>query len=476
MNGNKLYNYLFNRKYNQLITNNIDNINENETFINNNEFEQKKKLKKELLIKNLIKSIFIVLLIIILILSKFNRSKNDKIKVAFYNNCIRYGGIERVTAILLNYFSKEQNFTFYLITISGILEEEYSIPSNVNRISLSEQNTNIYRVIKTENIDILVYNFDDPKEIKKLNKLNSIKIIYCTHSVFLYRIYQHYYRIEDTVYQSYKSCKYVLTIVPLENDYLFKIWGINSLLMENPSTFEFNSIVPSDLSQKNIIMMGRGNDPAKRFELGIISMKNIVKVIPESIMYIISSVYENLENQIHILNLEDNVKITGFQDNPGSYLKNASLHIFTSLSESYSMVLAEVKIYGIPSILCGLDYIIIAKGGTVIIYDDDPDTIAKESIKILKDDEYRKKLGKEARESMKNFTNENVIKKWIKLFLSIYNDIEPSSYSNLFEEYNKRITEEEANIILNNQLNLLKKRIPDLKDLTFEKLKNFELL
>ena len=246
--------------------------------------------------------------------------------------------------------------------------------------------------------------------------------------------------------------------------------------MENPLTFEFNSVVPFDLSQKNIIMMGRGNDPAKRFELGIISMKNIVKVIPESIMYIISSVYENLENQIHILNLEDNVKITGFQDNPGSYLKNASLHIFTSLSESYSMVLAEVKIYGIPSILCGLDYIIIAKGGTVIIYDDDPDTIAKESIKILKDDEYRKKLGKEARESMKNFTNENVIKKWIKLFLSIYNDIEPSSYSNLFEEYNKKITEEEANIILNNQLNLLKKRIPDLKDLTLEKLKNFELI
>jgi len=476
MNGYKLCNRFFNNKYNQLINNDKDINHENENFIYDNELEQKKELKKELLIKRFIKLIFIVILIIILILSIFNHSNSDKINVAFYNYCIRYGGIERVTAILLNYFYKEDNFNFYLITVSGILEGEYSIPSNIKRICLSEQKTNIYRAIRMEKIDILINNCDDPNEIIKLNKLNSIKVIHCTHSVFLYRIYQHFYHIENTVYQAYKNCKYVLALVPLENDYLFKIWGINSLLMENPLTFEFNSVVPSDLSQKNIIMMGRGNDPAKRFELGIISMKNIVKVIPESTMYLISSFCENLDKKIQSLNLEKNVKITGFQKNPGIYLKNASLHIFASLSEAYPMVLAEVKIYGIPSILCGLDYVILAKGGTVIIYDDDPDTIAKEAIKILKDDEYRKKLGNEARESMKNLSNEIIVKKWLKLFLSIYNGLDPSSYSNLFEESYKRITEEEANIILNNQLNLLKKRIPDLKDLTLEKLKNYELI
>ena len=475
MNGYKVCNYFFNNKYNQLINNDKDINHENENFIYDNELEQKKELKKELLIKRFIKLIFIVILIIILILSIFNHSNSDKINVAFYNYCIRYGGIERVTAILLNYFYKEDNFNFYLITVSGILEGEYSIPSNIKRICLSEQKTNIYRAIRMEKIDILINNYDDPNQIIKLNKLNSIKVIHCTHSVFLYRIYQHYYHIENTVYQAYKNCKYVLALVPLENDYLFKIWGINSLLMENPLTFEFNSVVPSDLSQKNIIMMGRGNDPAKRFELGIISMKNIVKVIPESTMYLISSFYKNLDKKIQSLNLEKNVKITGFQNNPGIYLKNASLHIFASLSEAYPMVLAEVKIYGIPSILCGLDYVILAKGGTVIIYDDDPDTIAKEAIKILKDDEYRKKLGNEARESMKNLSNEIIVKKWLKLFLSIYNGLDPSSFSNLFEESYKRITEEEANIILNNQLNLLKKRKPNFKDLTLENLKLYSL-
>ena len=91
-------------------------------------------------------------MIIILILSIFNHSNSDKINVAFYNYCIRYGGIERVTAILLNYFYKEDNFNFYLITVSGILEGEYSIPSNIKRICLSERKTNIYRVIRMEKL------------------------------------------------------------------------------------------------------------------------------------------------------------------------------------------------------------------------------------------------------------------------------------------------------------------------------------
>ena len=59
----------------------------------------------------------------------------------------------------------------------------------------------------------------------------------------------------------------------------------------------------------------------------------------------------------------------------------------------------------IPPILISLDHLALAKGGTVIIYDDNPDIIAKEAIKILKNYNYRKILGNEARESMKPFKN-----------------------------------------------------------------------
>ena len=42
----------------------------------------------------------------------------------------------------------------------------------------------------------------------------------------------------------------------LKNDYLFKKCGINSIIMDNPLTKEYNSVIPSELNQKNIIMIG----------------------------------------------------------------------------------------------------------------------------------------------------------------------------------------------------------------------------
>jgi glycosyltransferase involved in cell wall biosynthesis len=377
---------------------------------------------------------------------------------------------------LLKYFSKEKNFIFILITISGILEGEYKIPQNIKRISLLERKANLFEIIKNEKIDILVYNYDNRKEIEKINKSNFTKVIFTTHSSFFYRIYSHSYKIENTVYQEYKNCKYVTSLIPLENDYLFKKWGINSILLENPCTYEYDSIKPSDLSKKNIIMIGRGSYLPKRFELGIKSMKTILQEIPECKMNIISSPSKNLEETIKSLNLGNNVKITGFNQNPEKYLKNSSLHIMTSLSEAYPMSLGEVKVFGIPSILCGLDYLVLSKGGNIIIYDDDPDTIAKEAIILLKNDKYRKILGKEARLSMKKLSNHIIVKKWIKLFRAVYNGIEKSSYSELFEDDNKRISEKEADNILSNQLNLIKKRINNLSGLTLEKLKSFELV
>ena len=181
--------------------------------------------------------------------------------------------------------------------------------------------------------------------------------------------------------------------------------------MNNFISFEYNYVIPSDLSSQTILMIGRGNDNLKRFDLGVEAMKYIAKELPECEMKIISDTYlmEYLEKIVNLLNLENNVNFVGYSSIPEIYYKNASLHLFPSISESFGLILSETKIFGIPNILVGLDYISLAKGGTVIIYDDNSKSIAKEAIKILKDENYRKKLGREARKSMKKFKNELII-------------------------------------------------------------------
>ena len=178
--------------------------------------------------------------------------------------------------------------------------------------------------------------------------------------------------------------------------------------MNNFISFEYNYVIPSDLSSQTILMIGRGSDRMKRFDLGVKAMKYIIKIIPTCDMKIISNIYliEYLQKLIKDFKLEKHAKFMGYSSVPEIYYKNASIHIFPSISESFGLVLSESKIFGIPNILVGLDYISIAKGGTIIIYDDNPISIAKEAIKILKNEKYRKKLGRVARKSMRKFKNE----------------------------------------------------------------------
>ena len=98
--------------------------------------------------------------------------------------------------------------------------------------------------------------------------------------------------------------------------------------------------------------------------------------------------------------------------------------------------------------------------------------MAKEAIKIMRNYEYRKKLGNEARESMKKLKNNLIGKKWAKLLKSVYKG-DKQSYKELSSGNKNKINEEEANKILNNQLHLFQKRNPLFRQITLNNLKQY---
>ena len=418
-------------------------------FINN---KKKKSVNKNIFtIKTVIKIFIIIIIILFLNMKihkkitselnkyyrqiqrninlKFNNNLKDKIKIGIYTYSFKNGGLQKLTSLILKYFHNIKIYDIYIFTIKGKEDNEYIIPQNVKRINSTE--------------------------IEILNQFKNTKIIFYIHQSIFYWIYLNYFLFKS-LYTAYQKSKYIISLVPFENDYLFPKWGIRSILMNNFISYEFNEIIPSDLSSKIILMIGRAEDKLKRFELGIKAMKYIIKEIPNSEMKIISALKpRQLKSLVGFLNLTNNIRFTGYSNRPEIYFKNASLHIFPSISESFGLVLCETKIYGIPNILVGIDYLTIQKGGTIVIYDDNPESIAVEAIKILKNYKIRKQLGENARNSMKVFKNELIVKKWNKIFLSIYNG--DNYYQNL-RKRDIKISEKSAMEILNNQLNLLKIR------------------
>ena len=74
---------------------------------------------------------------------------------------------------------------------------------------------------------------------------------------------------------------------------------------------------------------------------------------------------------------------------------------------------------------------------------------------------------------MKKFKNELLLKKWIKLIMSIYNG---ENYYEKLRQQDEKICEKDYINILKKQLELLKIRLPNFKNLTIANLENFTFM
>ena len=146
-----------------------------------------------------------------------------------------------------------------------------------------------------------------------------------------------------------------------------------------------------NIPSNNRLLLILLSDKSNIFNLG-----NILKLLEEKLyillleksnfeLLIISEIArtEHLQDLVTNLKLNEYIKFKGFNKNPELFFKNSTLHLFPSISEAFPMVIIETKLFGIPNILIGLDYVSISKGGTIIIYDDTPETLARVSLKML---------------------------------------------------------------------------------------------
>ena len=177
------------------------------------------------------------------------------------------------------------------MTLKRKEKNEYAIDGNIKRIIVRN---NLIEIIKKKKIEILLYQTYNYSQIYELNKIKDLKIILINRSCFLHWIYYNRYDYFRNYYKAYKKADYAISLIPFENDYLFRKWGINSILMPNFIPYKYNETVPSSLLSNIILMIGRANDRIKRFDLGIKAMKYISSQIPQSELKIIS--YPSVNN------------------------------------------------------------------------------------------------------------------------------------------------------------------------------------
>ena len=375
-----------------------------------------------------------------------NNYNNGKIGVAFVYECLYGNGIGRMLSLLCSELAKLEKYDIYLIT-GPAYKIDFPFDQRVIRVPIIKNKTLIEKYDKSSNIKIYVLQNDlTPSSIKWYKNLNGgKKVIGIVHGVYMSSIFANL----TGVYSIWKFNQLNDAYIQVNADdyYVNKRLGINnSFFLPNLYTFDPDTTPNSNLTYNNLLIIGRELDRIKGGMYGVKAMDIVRREFPDAKLYMISAngKVKFLENLIQELNLTKNIQIISLTKNISKYLLNTSVFINPSLSEACPMVINEAKAYGLPIIVgFNVSYSFPYQTGVITAQVTNYTQMGEEIIKLLKDYNYRKKKGFEAKESMKLISNKEIVYKWTQLFdVLINNDIE--GYKKLQEStFDKKYYDEE---------------------------------
>ena len=403
-----------------------------------------------------------------------NKTK-EKIGIAFIYSTLYSNGIARFITVTSKNLLKTGKYNIFFITGKPYYKE-FSYEPEIKRYIAHNNYTLIRNISKHEKIDIVVLQNVLSTSVVKFYKNLGQKVICMFHGVFMSSMYSNYLESYRS-WEQFDSCDSFIFIAS-DDYYFYNHLGFkNAIFIPNLYTFEPSEIKNSNLTNHNIVILGRLNDLIKGVKYAIEAMQYIVKEVPDATLNLFSSDgrIQFLKNLTRDLNLTKNVIFRSNTYNLSQLFYNSSVHMYTSLSEAFPMALNEGKAYGMPVVGFKVPYSNPYKEGFIGVELFDVKGLARETIKLLKDYDYRKKKGEEAKKSLEMFKNNETVEIWGRLcdallsnnsenYRKLQNEMEKKYYNEIEARQN---LESHYNILLQNDFNLTCHSFDNFTDINY---------
>jgi glycosyltransferase involved in cell wall biosynthesis len=354
------------------------------------------------------------------------RGTNGKISLVLRIPTLAVGGVERVVSLLANHWANDPR---YDVTVVIDSDTAVTFPPNKNvrvvRIAPAssghQHNVDIYELAKKIPIDACICINYGNWFTYPMFKFLGVPICMQEHNFYYRSVF-----LDKSVILwrklTYAGCAAVSCLSSID---LFK-WrqdGVkNSLVLNNPLTFDPESVVVSKHDSKNVLWISRWTEDAKRPHLAIEVFAKVLKRVPDAKLYMIGmAVGKDRDYQarciklVSELGIEDSVEVLSFRD-VEPYYRNGALLMMTSSIEGAPMVITEAKAHGLPVAMMKLGYVEVANAGCVQTPKNDVDALANAVADLLENRQRRMALGREAAADIrKNYSNAATFKKYEEL-------------------------------------------------------------
>ena len=202
-------------------------------------------------------------------------------------------------------------------------------------------------------------------------------------------------------------------------------WGNlhNIQVIPNARTFAFEK--PAELTNKTVMAVGR-YDFQKGFERLIAAWAEVCSKVDDWKLEIIGdgALRDKMLQQIEENGLNGRVVLKKL---PAAQMKdaymNTSIFALSSRFEGLPMVLLEAQAAGVPIVSfackCGPKDLIEDGINGFLVEEGDIEGLAKGLIRLIEDEELRKKMGKAAYQNSELYTENAIMKHWIDLFQNL---------------------------------------------------------
>jgi glycosyltransferase involved in cell wall biosynthesis len=205
------------------------------------------------------------------------------------------------------------------------------------------------------------------------------------------------------------------------------LWGELPNLNVIPNSTSFFSTYNADLENKYVISVGR-MEPQKGYDYLVDIWKPIKEKHPDwkLIVFGNGSKVNDIKQQISFAKMDEVILIKDPTSKIETELLNCSIYLMTSRYEGFPMVLVEAMACGLPvvsfSCPCGPRDIITNNEDGYLVEIGDVKSTSEHLIDLIENKELRKRMGLVARENIKRFSQDEVMKLWNTLFLNLLNE------------------------------------------------------